>query len=135
MLILIDIVDLELYTTRVDAWGLLALSAILLIISDAVPGLPKSMSTGSSLTDSTVPVRQRQPYAKAIVVITMLHHAATGMGSYQHWVLETHRTTAMDIGVWGNVGLFLLGMAALAYGFREEEEVVQVVEVVRKKRV
>ncbi|CZT20588.1 uncharacterized protein RCC_06446 [Ramularia collo-cygni] len=126
----IDPNDLELYTTRVDAWGLLALSAILLVISDAVP-LPKSM-TGSSLTDSSVSITAKKPYAKAVIVITMLHHFATGCGSYQHWKLPTHRTVAMDIGVWGNVGLFALGIAALAYIGKERE----VPEVVggRKKR-
>lgn len=92
------------------------------MISDAVP-LPKSM-TGSALTDSTVSAKAKKPYAKAIIVITMLHHAATGVGSYQHWALPTHRTVAMDIGVFGNVGLFALGVAALAYGFGEETEAV-----------
>lgn len=119
--------DLELYTTRVDAWGLLALAAILIVISDAVP-LPKTMA-GSALTDPSIPARAKKPYAKAVIVITMLHHAATGLGSYQHWALPTHRTVAMDIGVFGNLGLFALGAAALAYGFGEEEA-----EVAVKKR-
>lgn len=114
-------VDLELYTTRVDAYGLLALAAVLLVISDAVP-LPSSMA-GSALTDPTVDVKAKKPYAKAIIVITMLHHAATGVGAYGHWALPTHRTVAMDIGVWGNVGLVLLGAAALVHGFGQPEVV------------
>lgn len=88
--------------------------------------------SGSALTDPTVSVAAKKPYAKAIIVITMLHHVMTGLGAYQHWKLETHRTVAMDIGVWGNVGLVALGVGALLYGFGEGEDVVEVVG--RKKR-
>jgi hypothetical protein len=109
--------DLELYTTRVDAWGLLTLSALLLILADAVP-LPKSLvgsTLNSTFTTSPSGTRTKRPYAPAIIFVTILHHIATGIGSYSHWSRPSHRTIAMDIGVWGNVGLTLLGAAALAY--------------------
>lgn len=44
----------------------------------------------------------------------------TGIGSYQHWAKPTHRTAAMDIGVWGNVAFFALGLAALYSGLAED---------------
>jgi hypothetical protein len=109
--------DLELYTTRVDAWGLLTLSALLLVLADAVP-LPNSLvgsTLNSTFTTSPSATRTKRPYAPAIIFVTILHHIATGIGSYSHWSRPSHRTIAMDIGVWGNVGLALLGAAALAY--------------------
>jgi hypothetical protein len=69
----------------------------------------------SSFTTSPSATRNKRPYAPAIIFITILHHIATGIGSYSHWSRPSHRTIAMDIGVWGNVGLTLLGVAALAY--------------------
>ncbi|KAF7187397.1 hypothetical protein HII31_11286, partial [Pseudocercospora fuligena] len=107
--------DLELYTTRTDAFCLLSLSAILLVISDAIP-LPKGL-TGSQLADTG----NKKPYARAIVLITILHHIATGIGSYSHWVRPSHHTIAMDIGVYGNVFFTALGVVALVYGLEKEE--------------
>ncbi|KAI5370209.1 hypothetical protein Slin15195_G010870 [Septoria linicola] len=114
--------DLELYTTRTDAFSLLALAAILLAVSDAVP-LPAGV-TGSSLSDY-VPSTYKKPYARAVVVITMLHHIATGIGAWSHWKLDSHHTVAMDIGVYGNIGLVLLGIAALAYGLQDRSGVTE----------
>ena len=107
--------DLELYTTRTDAFCLLSLSAILLVISDAIP-LPKGL-TGSQLADTG----NKKPYARAIVLITILHHIATGIGSYSHWVRPSHHTIAMDIGVYGNIFFTALGVVALVYGLGKEE--------------
>ncbi|KXS95623.1 hypothetical protein AC578_3549 [Pseudocercospora eumusae] len=109
--------DLELYTTRTDAFCLLSLSAILLVISDAMP-LPKGLS-GSQLSE---PGSNKKPYARAIVLITILHHVATGIGAYGHWIRPSHHTVAMDIGVYGNVFLSVLGVVALVYGFGKEED-------------
>jgi uncharacterized protein YjbJ (UPF0337 family) len=111
------VTDLELYTTRVDAYGLLALSALLLVLADAVP-LPNALvgsTLNSTFTTSPSATRTKRPYAPAIIFITILHHIFTGIGSFSHWSRPTHRTIAMDIGVWGNVGLSLLGVAALVY--------------------
>jgi hypothetical protein len=103
--------DLELYTTRTDAFCLLALSAILLTVSDAIP-LPTGY-TGSQLASSTTSTATKRPYARAVIAITMLHHVATGLGAATHWWYDSHNTVAMEIGVYGNVGLVVLGVAAL----------------------
>ena len=91
---LIEPNDLELYTTRTDAFCLLSLAAILLAVSDAVP-LPGGIA-GSSLSDYA-PATYKKPYARAVVVITILHHIATGLGAYSHWRLASHHNIAMDI--------------------------------------
>ncbi|KAK5132108.1 hypothetical protein LTR08_000359 [Meristemomyces frigidus] len=108
--------DLELYNIRTDAWGLLTIAMLLLALADAVP-LPESL-VGSSLS-SPAPSQYKKPYARAAVLITIFHHVTTGIGAYQHWKLESHHTVAMDIGVYGNVGLTVLGVAALMYGLKE----------------
>ncbi|KAF2214592.1 hypothetical protein CERZMDRAFT_94985 [Cercospora zeae-maydis SCOH1-5] len=112
--------DLELYTTRTDAFCLLALAAVLLAVSDAVP-LPAGL-TGSSLSDYA-PASYKKPYARAVVIITILHHVATGFGAWSHWRYESHHTIAMDIGVYGNIGLVVLGLGALAYGLEDRSGV------------
>lgn len=109
--------DLELYNIRTDAWGLLTIAMMLLALADAVP-LPESL-VGSSLADPA-PSKYKKPYARAAVLITMFHHITTGIGAYQHWKLESHHTVAMDIGVYGNIGLTVLGFAALVYGLRDD---------------
>lgn len=109
--------DLELYTTRTDAFGLITLAMALLVLCDAVP-LPASL-VGSAATAPTSP-SSKKPYARAMVLLTMFHHITTGIGSFSHWMRESHRTAAMDIGVFGNLGLVALGAAALMWGFGEE---------------
>lgn len=86
---------------------------MLLVMSDAVP-LPGKL-IGSSFT---LPASEKgkKPYARAMILLTIFHHITTGIGSFQHWRLPSHRTVAMDIGVWGNVGLTLLGIVALGWG-------------------
>lgn len=111
--------DLEIYTTRVDAYGLLTLAALLVALSDAVP-LPNSM-TGSAFV-APVSDRSKKPYGRVIVLLTMVHHILTGVGSFDHWRKPTHHTLAMDIGVYGNIGLTALGAVALAFGFEEDEK-------------
>ena len=111
--------DLEVYTTRTDAFGLLTLAATLLVLSDAVP-LPKAL-VGSSFT-APASEKTKRPYAKAIIILTMFHHVTTGIGAFQHWIKPTHRTIAMDIGVFGNIALTMLGVVALVYGLGEEGE-------------
>jgi len=74
---------------------------------------------GSALT-SPESSHHKKPYARAVVAITIFHHVMTGIGSFQHWRMPSHRTVAMDIGVWGNVGLTALGIAALIYGLNDE---------------
>ncbi|EME49611.1 hypothetical protein DOTSEDRAFT_164151 [Dothistroma septosporum NZE10] len=108
--------DLELYTTRTDAFSLLALAAILLAVADAV-ALP-SQYAGSTLVNDAPP-KSKKPYARAIVVITILHHIATGVGAYQHWSKPSHNTVAMEIGVWGNIFFTALGVAALQLGLKD----------------
>ena len=100
-----------------DGWGLVTIGMMLLALADAVP-LPESL-VGSALA-SPAPSQYKKPYARAAVLITIFHHVTTGFGAYQHWKLETHHTVAMDIGVYGNVGLTLLGAAALLYGLKDE---------------
>ncbi|KAK0941840.1 hypothetical protein LTR29_006566 [Friedmanniomyces endolithicus] len=117
---LIYLPDLELYNIRTDAWGLLTLAMLLLALADAVP-LPASL-VGSSLASPNAPSQYKKPYARAAVLITLFHHVATGVGAYQHWRLESHHTVAMDIGVYGNVGLIALGVSALGFGLRDGEQ-------------
>lgn len=110
--------DLEIYTTRTDAFGLMSLAALLLVLCDAVP-LPNAL-TGSALTVPTTD-RGKKPYARAMILITLFHHITTGIGSYQHWKQPSHRTIAMDIGVYGNIVLTVLGVLALRYGLRDDD--------------
>ncbi|EME87385.1 uncharacterized protein MYCFIDRAFT_89428 [Pseudocercospora fijiensis CIRAD86] len=94
--------DLELYTLRTDAFCLLTLSATLLILADAIP-LPQNL-TGSQLSEfPATTTKQKKPYAKAVILITVLHHVATGIGAFSHWSRPSHWTVAMEIGVYGNV--------------------------------
>jgi hypothetical protein len=109
--------DLELYTIRTDGWQLIALALVLIAVADAIP-LPKPL-LGNSLVIAA-PTQYKTPYARAVVLITILHHVATGIGAFQHWRLPSHHTVAMDIGVYGNVALTALGLAALVYGLRDE---------------
>lgn len=109
--------DLELYTTRTDAFSLITLAALLIVLADAVP-LPASL-VGSAATAPTSP-SSKKPYARATVLLTMFHHITTGIGSFSHWARESHRTIAMDIGVFGNIFFVLLGVAALMWGFDDE---------------
>ena len=111
--------DLEIYTTRTDAYGLLTLAALLVALSDAVP-LPASLS-GSSFV-APVSDRAKKPYGRVIVLLTMVHHVLTAIGSFEHWVKPTHRTPAMDIGVFANAALVVLGAAVLAWGFEDNEK-------------
>lgn len=101
--------DLEIYNVRTDAWGLYTLAAMLLILSGAVP---LSFSSSSSSTEAAA--RAKRPYAKAAIAATMFHHVTTGIGAYEHYAKDSHYNTSMGIGVWGNVGLFLLGAVVLA---------------------
>ena len=65
--------------------------------------------------------KAKRPYAKAVILITIFHHITTGIGSFSHWIRPTHRTVAMDIGVFGNLALVALGVAALVSGIPGEE--------------
>ena len=87
------------------------------MLSDAVP-LPGAL-TGSSFTPLASD-KAKKPYASAAILLTIFHHITTGIGSFQHWVKPTHRTIAMDIGVFGNIALTALGIVALVYGLRDE---------------
>jgi hypothetical protein len=111
--------DLEIYTTRTDAYGLITLAALLLVLCDAVP-LPKAL-VGAAFTEPASE-KVKKPYARAMILITMFHHITTGIGSYQHWVRPSHHTIAMDIGVYGNIGLTALGIAALVYGLDDSDQ-------------
>ena len=50
----------------------------------------------------------------------MFHHITTGIGSFTHWLHPTHHTIAMDIGVYGNMALTVLGAVALVYGLNDD---------------
>lgn len=91
---------------------------MLLIFSDAVP-LPSAL-TGSK--PDAQASRARKPYAKLAILATMFHHVTTGYGAYTHWVRDSHHTKAMDIGVYGNVALTVLGAVALLWGMGEQQQ-------------
>lgn len=97
--------DLELYNIRTDAWGLITIALLTLLVADALPFLRVAPNA---------PAAAKRPFAKAMVWATMLHHVTTGIGSYGHWARDSHNTTAMAIGVWGNVFLTLSGFVALS---------------------
>ncbi|KAI7132876.1 hypothetical protein KC343_g7235 [Hortaea werneckii] len=113
--------DLELYNIRTDAWGLLTIAMLLVALADAVP-LPPALAGSSLNSNSSAPTQYKKPYARAAVLITIFHHVTTGIGAYQHWKLDSHHTVAMDIGVYGNVGLTVLGVAALVFGLADDGE-------------
>ncbi|KAI9668240.1 MAG: hypothetical protein M1821_001060, partial [Bathelium mastoideum] len=100
--------DLEIYNVRTDAWGLLTIALMLVVISGAVP-LPL-------VNSSTAKAQQRvgaQPYAKAAILADMFHHVMTGLGAWNHYVRDSHYNTSMAVGVWGCGGLALLGLLTL----------------------
>jgi hypothetical protein len=86
-------------------------------VSDAVP-LPDNL-VGSAFT---VPSSEKgkKPYARAVIILTIFHHIATMSGALTHWLKPSHHTIAMDIGVYANIGLTALGIAALVYGLDDE---------------
>ncbi|KAM0717149.1 hypothetical protein Q7P37_007001 [Cladosporium fusiforme] len=100
--------DLEIYNIWTDGWQLITLALLLLIFSNAVP-LPGSQQTAETQ-------RARKPYAKLAILATMFHHVTTGYGAWTHWSRPTHHTKAMDIGVYGNFALTVLGAGALLWG-------------------
>jgi hypothetical protein len=109
--------DLELYTIWTDGWQLITLALMLLIFSNVVP-LPSALTGKSASSTSQTAAK---PYAKLAIMATMFHHITTGYGAYTHWVKDSHHTKAMDIGVYGNVALTALGLAALQWGMGDEE--------------
>jgi len=113
--------DLEIYNIWTDGWQLITLALLLLIFSNAVP-LPSFLSSSSNSAQTAAQLSAaRKPYAKLAILATMFHHVTTGYGAYTHWALPSHHTTAMDIGVYGNLGLTVLGAVALGWGMGEEE--------------
>ncbi|GAB7339856.1 hypothetical protein MBLNU457_6390t1 [Dothideomycetes sp. NU457] len=101
--------DLELYNVRTDAWGLITIAIILVIISGTLP-LPGAMKKySSSLKDAAA----TQPLAKAIVAADVFHHVMTGLGAWSHFSRETHYNASMAVGVYGCAGLALFGLATL----------------------
>jgi len=73
-------------------------------------------------------------------VLTMFHHVTTGIGAFMHWVQPSHHTIAMDIGVYGNIVLTVMGVLALnSKGLEDEagvaaKKVTHVVSSPRKVR-
>ncbi|KAF2719366.1 hypothetical protein K431DRAFT_113004 [Polychaeton citri CBS 116435] len=108
--------DLEIYTTRTDAYGLLTLSILVLVLAGAAP-LPAALAPTRQQKSE---VEAKRPYARAAILATIFHHVTTGIGAYGHWKLESHHTVAMDVGVYGCGALALLGVVALVSGLREE---------------
>ncbi|KAI9708001.1 MAG: hypothetical protein M1820_004420 [Bogoriella megaspora] len=103
--------DLEIYNIRTDAWGLLTIALMLVVISGAVP-LP-FVSSSSSETKTQQQGSGIQPYAKAAILADVFHHVMTGLGAWQHYVKDSHYNTSMAVGVWGCGGLALLGLVTL----------------------
>lgn len=108
--------DLEIYTIWTDGFQLLTLALIMVILSGVVP-LPAPLNAFYSKDPAAM--RAAKPLARAIILATLFHHITTGYGAYQHWAKPSHHTVAMDIGVYGNIGLTLLGLLALSTGLSE----------------
>lgn len=86
--------DLELYNIRTDAFGLIALAMLALVLGGA----------GSSNASSVI----SKPYAKAGVWATVFHHVTTGILAFQQYTGPGY-TTAMTVGWVFSGGLALLG--------------------------
>lgn len=100
--------DLEIYNVRTDAWGLLTIALMLIVVSGAVP-IP-------FLSSSKTNKQQQfglQPYAKAAILVDVFHHIMTGLGAWDHYAKDTHYNASMGVGVWGCSGLALLGLLTL----------------------
>ncbi|KAG8631521.1 hypothetical protein KVT40_000661 [Elsinoe batatas] len=115
--------DLEIYNIRTDAWGLLTIALMLLVVSGAVqlPFLSNSKTRGQRAAGL-------QPYAKAAILADVFHHVMTGVGAWSHYAKDSHYNTSMGVGVWGCTGLALLGLVTLVApegvsGLREEGRV------------
>lgn len=116
--------DLELYNVRTDAWGLLSLAAVLLVLSSAIPwpNINKlaegnlTTSQGSGAAGTTQKPKIAPSIANSLVLITVLHHILTGYGCWQHYKLETHYNTSMGIGVWANAFLTIAGLSTILLG-------------------
>lgn len=100
--------DLEIYNIRTDAWGLLTIALMLVVVSGAVP-IP-GISNGKSRAQHE---NGLQPYAKAAILADVFHHIMTGIGAWNHYAKDTHYNTSMGVGVWGCSGLALLGLLTL----------------------
>lgn len=85
--------DLELYNIYNDAWGLVTIGLVLLAVS--------AYASGASVA-----------LKRVIVGSTVVHHALTAVGAYAHYEKDSHYTFAMGIGVWVNVFLTVVGLAA-----------------------
>lgn len=90
-----------------------------MVLSDAV-ALPESL-VGSALT-APASEKTKKPYARAAIILTIFHHITTGIGSFSHWARVSHRTIAMDIGVFGNIALTALGVATLLWGMDDDDQ-------------
>lgn len=88
----------------------------MLIFANVVP-LPVNIF--GSFAGNTATQRTMKPFARLLILATLFHHISTGIGAYTHWARPSHHTPAMDIGVYGNIGLTVLGLAALLFGFSE----------------
>ncbi|PNS21729.1 Peroxisomal membrane protein LPX1 [Sphaceloma murrayae] len=100
--------DLEIYNIRTDAWGLLTIALMLVVVSGAVP-IP-GLSTGKTRQQHDAGL---QPYAKAAILADVFHHVMTGVGAWNHYVKDTHYNTSMGVGVWGCSSLAVLGLLTL----------------------
>lgn len=119
--------DLELYNIRTDAWGLLTIAAMLVIVSGAVPldlfisSSDKSAGPSASRTRAaTASTATKAPYARAAIAADVAHHVLTGIGAWTHYSQPTHYNTAMAVGVWGCAGFAALGSTVLALGIGED---------------
>lgn len=112
----------------------MTLALILVSFTNAVPFSPPARSIHSADTPKALRSSQGSSTvscAKAVVAATVFHHITTGIGSWQHYKLDTHYNTSMGIGVWSNVWLTLSGLLTLTL-LQSEAGDVPVEEVVKK---
>jgi len=112
--------DLELYNIRTDAWGLLTIAAMLLILTNAIP-ITSSKRSSKNPAAPAVAKPQEAPYARAAIWADVFHHVVTGLGAWQHYKLPSHYNTSMGVGVWGCAGLAALGAVTAMWGMPETE--------------
>lgn len=97
---------------RTDAIGLVTLSLLTLVLSDAVNFTTTPLSTSSNALSSS----STSPYKRGAIMLTSFHHAATAFWAYLQWMNTSTSTGAFLLGVVGSGLLAALGGWTLMFG-------------------
>jgi len=103
--------DLETHLSHLLSLALLALSLLTFLLSGAI-----TLSTSPLPSSDTSPSTSTSPYAKTILILTTLHHAATASFSYARYAHSGQ--SAFGVGVLGSGGLAAMGGWVLMFGLQ-----------------